>query len=52
MLWTVLVSIILVIWGWGFVTGAGGAMIHLLLVLAAATALMGVLLSGQPGSDR
>jgi hypothetical protein len=51
-LWTVLVIIILVLWAWGFITGVVGAMIHLLLVLAAVTALMGVLLSGQPGPDR
>ena len=46
MLWTISVILVLV-WGWGFITGAAGGMIHLLLIAATATALLGVLLSGQ-----
>ena len=46
MLWTISV-ILLLIWGWGFITGATGGMIHLLLLAATATALMGILLSGR-----
>lgn len=47
MLWTILVSVFIAVWGWGYLTGAAGRMIHLLLIAALATALMGVLLSGR-----
>lgn len=47
MLWMVLVSLFVLAWAWGFVTGATGGMIHLLLVAAVATGLMGVLRSGR-----
>jgi hypothetical protein len=46
MFWTISVILVL-IWAWGFITGATGAMIHLLLIAAGATALMGILLSGR-----
>jgi uncharacterized protein DUF5670 len=46
MLWTVFVLLI-ILWGWGFVTQIAGGMIHLLLVAAAAVALMNLLLSGR-----
>ena len=46
MLWTVFVLLI-ILWGWGFVTQIAGGMIHLLLAAAAAVALMKVLLSDR-----
>lgn len=46
-LWSLLVGFFLAAWVWGFLTGATGAMVHLLLVAAAATALIGILLSGK-----
>ena len=46
MLWTVFILLI-ILWGWGFVTQIAGGMIHLLLVAAAAVALMNLLLSGR-----
>ena len=46
MLWTVFVLLI-ILWGWGFVTQIAGGMIHLLLVAVAAVGLMKILLSGR-----
>jgi len=46
MLWTVFILLI-ILWGWGFVTQIAGGMIHLLLVAAAAVALINFLLSGR-----
>ena len=46
MLWTVVVLLI-ILWGWGFVTQIAGGMIHLLLVAAVAVALINILLSGR-----
>lgn len=46
-LWAVLVGMFLAAWSWGFMTGAAGKMVHLLLVAAVATGLLGILLSGR-----
>jgi hypothetical protein len=46
MLWAASV-VLIIVWGWGVVTQSAGAMIHLLLVAAAATALMSILLRGR-----
>jgi hypothetical protein len=46
MLWTVFV-VLLGLWFLGLVTQVAGAMIHLLLVAAAALALINILLSGR-----
>jgi len=46
MLWTIIVLLI-ILWGWGFVTQVAGGMIHLLLVGAAAVGLIKILLSGR-----
>ncbi|HTN71926.1 MAG TPA: lmo0937 family membrane protein [Methylomirabilota bacterium] len=48
MLWTVF-ALLIILWGWGFVTQIAGGMIHLLLVAAAAVGLMKILLSGRQG---
>jgi len=46
MLWALVILLILA-WCFGFVTHMAGAMIHLLLVAAAALTLMNLLLSGR-----
>ncbi|HUK40185.1 MAG TPA: DUF5670 family protein [Candidatus Acidoferrales bacterium] len=46
MLWTIFVLLI-ILWGWGFVTQIAGGMIHLLLLGAAAVGLIKILLSGR-----
>ena len=49
--WIILVSLLVLVWAWGFVTQVAGLMIHLLLIAAVAIALMGILLSGRRSID-
>lgn len=46
MLWVVCV-VLVGVWGWGVLSQAAGAMIHLLLVAAVAIALISILTSGR-----
>ncbi|MEO5510542.1 MAG: lmo0937 family membrane protein [Longimicrobiales bacterium] len=47
MLWTIVI-IVLVLWALGFVTHVGGALIHLLLVIAIVVVLVRVIQGRKP----